>query len=80
MDSLFANNKDLSSQLGYLLILVNETTNNNKAFDIYRNLINYRSIKSKHVTCSVLASEIYRIVLGVDIVYIISSIIIIIID
>jgi hypothetical protein len=66
--------------LGYLLILANETTNNDEAFDICGNLIDYRSVKSKHVTRSVLASEIYGMVSGVDMAYAISSTITIITD
>jgi hypothetical protein len=38
VDSLFANNKDLSSQIGYEIILANKTTRN-KEFLINRNLI-----------------------------------------
>lgn len=37
-DRSFANNKDLSSQLGYVLTLVNETLRDN-VFDIYGNMI-----------------------------------------
>ena len=65
VDSLFANNKDLSSQISYEIILANETTWEEE-FEIKDNLIYYSSTKSKHITRSILASEIYSIVGGVD--------------
>jgi len=58
-DASFANNKDLSSQIGYILVLADST---NKA-----NIIHWTSIKCKRVTRSVLASELYAIVTGFDI-------------
>ena len=64
-DGSFANNQDLSSQLGYILTLVNETSGDN-TFDIYGNLIHWSSTKCKRVTRSVLASEIYGMVSGFD--------------
>jgi hypothetical protein len=53
VDGSFANNKDFSSQIGYLIILANETetifTGTNK-FAIKGNLIYYSFTKSKRVT------------------------------
>jgi hypothetical protein len=66
VDRSFANNKDFSSQIGYEIILANETTHNEE-FDLTGNLIHWSSTKSKRVTRSVLASEIYGMVGGVDI-------------
>jgi hypothetical protein len=66
VDGSFANNKDLSSQIGYLIILANETSIGNDEFEIKGNLIHYSSTKSKRVTGIVLASEIYGMVGGVD--------------
>jgi hypothetical protein len=66
VDGSFANNKDLSSQLGFVLMLVNESTNAN-TFTIQGNVIHYSSTKCKRVTRSVLASEIYGMVNGFDI-------------
>ena len=66
VDGSFANNKDFSSQIGYLIILANETPTGNEEFEIKGNLIHYSSTKSKRVTRSVLASEIYGMVGGVD--------------
>ena len=65
VDGSFANNEDLSSQIGYLIILANESVGDNE-FKVTGNLIHYSSIKSKRVTRSVLASEIYGMVGGVD--------------
>ena len=68
VNSSFTNNKDFSSQIRYLIILANKTktsTETNK-FVIKGNLIYYSSTKSKRVTRSVLASEIYGMVGGVD--------------
>ena len=65
VDASFANNKDFSSQLGYEIILANESTGEND-FTIHGNIIHWSSTKSKRVTRSVLALEIYGIVGGVD--------------
>ena len=58
-DSSFANNKDMSSQIGYVICLADAT---NKA-----NIIHWSSIKCKRVTRSVLAAELYGIAHGFDI-------------
>jgi hypothetical protein len=65
-DGSFANNQDLSSQLGYLLVLVNESIQDS-TFNIRGNVIHWSSTKCKRVTRSVLASETYGMVSGVDI-------------
>jgi len=72
VDGSFANNKDLSSQLGYLIILANESAKDD-SFDIKGNLIDYRSVKSQRVTRSVLASEVYGMTAGVDMAYAIGT-------
>jgi hypothetical protein len=59
IDASFANNKDLSSQISYVLVL---SDGSNKA-----NIIHWSSIKCKRVTRSVLASELYRMTHGFDI-------------
>jgi hypothetical protein len=66
IDGSFANNKDFSSQIGYLIILANETFTESNEFVVNGNLIHYSSTKSKRVTRSVLASEIYGMVGGID--------------
>jgi hypothetical protein len=58
--------------LGYEVILVNEVDRED-SFEIHGNLIDWRSVKSKRVTRSVLASEVYGMSVGVDIAYAIGS-------
>ena len=65
-DGSFANNKDLSSQIGFVLTIVNEETDNDICFTIYGNLVHWSSTKCKRVTRSVLASEIYGMASGFD--------------
>jgi hypothetical protein len=72
VDGSFANNKDLSSQIGYELILANETTQDEQ-FKITSNLIHWSSTKCKRVTRSVLASEIYGMTSGADMAIAIDS-------
>lgn len=35
----FANNKDLSSQIGYVIALINEVANVNNTFSVIRNVV-----------------------------------------
>jgi hypothetical protein len=72
VDGSFANNKDFSSQLGYEIILANEIDRED-SFEIYGNLIDWRSVKSQRITRSVLASEVYGMTAGVDMAYAIGS-------
>jgi hypothetical protein len=58
-DASFANNKDLSSQIGYVLVLADA---NRRA-----NILHWSSTKCKRVTRSVLASELYGMAHGFDI-------------
>ena len=58
-DASFANNKDLSSQIGYVLVLADSA---GKA-----NILHWSSVKCKRVTRSVLASELYAMAHGFDI-------------
>ena len=73
IDGSFANNKDLSSQLSYEIMLTNESYDDDNSFIIRGNLIHWSSTKSKRVTRSVLVSEIYGIVRGVDMVLTMNS-------
>jgi hypothetical protein len=59
MDASFANNKDLSLQIRYILVLADAL---NKA-----NIVYWSLIKCKRVTRSILASELYRMAHGFDI-------------
>jgi hypothetical protein len=96
IDGSFTNNKDFSSQIRYVMILANEketpTTNGNETptangnpngmdrFIIKGNLIYYSSTKYKRVTRSVLASEIYSMVGGVNMAVAVNTMIKIIMD
>jgi hypothetical protein len=58
-DASFANNKDLSSQIGYVLVLADSSGKGN--------VLHWSSVKCKRVTRSVLASELYAMAHGFDI-------------
>jgi len=73
VDGSFANNSDMSSQLGFIIVIANETSNEEFKFTIKGNIIHYTSVKSKRVTRSVLASEIYGMTAGVDMAYALST-------
>ncbi|TAQ90470.1 hypothetical protein B7494_g1202 [Chlorociboria aeruginascens] len=64
-DASFANNKDLFSQIGYVIVLADGESK--------CNIIHWSSIKCKRVTKSVLASELYRMAHGFDIAAILKS-------
>jgi hypothetical protein len=55
---LFANNKDYSSQIGYIIVLADDNNN--------CNIIHWLSVKCKRVTRSVIASELYAMSHGFD--------------
>jgi hypothetical protein len=57
-DASFANNKDLSSQIEYVICLADDT---------HANILHWSSIKCKRVTRSVLAAELYAMVHGFDV-------------
>jgi hypothetical protein len=57
-DASFAGNKDLSSQIGYLIVLADEKNN--------ANIVHWSSTKCKRVTRSVLASELYALAHAFD--------------
>jgi len=64
-NALFTNNKDLLSQIGYILVLEDA---------LYRaNIIYWLLIKCKRVTRSVLALELYTMAYGFDIGAVIKS-------
>ncbi|KHJ30532.1 hypothetical protein EV44_g3546 [Erysiphe necator] len=68
VDASFANNRDYSSQIGFIIALANDKNGeiNDCTFSISGNLIHWSSIKCKRVTRSVLASELYVTVHGFD--------------
>ncbi|RFU23765.1 hypothetical protein B7463_g12573, partial [Scytalidium lignicola] len=57
-DASFANNRDLSSQIGYIVALADRKGN--------ANTLHWTSVKCKRVTRSVLASELYGMAHGFD--------------
>jgi hypothetical protein len=57
-DASFANNRDFSSQIGYVITLTDQKGN--------ANVLHWSSIKCKRVTRSVLASELYAMAHGFD--------------
>jgi hypothetical protein len=59
IDASFANNRDLLSQIGFVIVL----TDRNQ--DV--NILYWSSIKCKRVTRSVLASKLYALAYGFDI-------------
>ena len=71
-DGSFANNCDLTSQLGFVVTIVNEKEHDG-FFTIEGNLIHWSSTKCKRVTRSVLASEIYGLVSGFDVAYVLAT-------
>ncbi|KJZ79358.1 hypothetical protein HIM_01509 [Hirsutella minnesotensis 3608] len=70
-DGSFANNKDLSSQIGFVIIIANETAKSDNSFSIRGNILHWSSTKCKRVTRSVLASEIYGLTSGFDLAFVI---------
>lgn len=66
VDGSFAKNADLSSQLGFIIMLINETRNDG-TFTITGNTVHWSPTKCKRITRSVLSSEIYVMVNGFDI-------------
>ena len=57
-DSSFANNLDMSSQIGFVIVIFDQ---DNKA-----NIVHWASVKCKRVTRSVLAAKLYAMSLGFD--------------
>jgi hypothetical protein len=57
-DASFANNKDHSSQIGYVIVLADNSNN--------CNIVHWSSVKCKRVTRSVIASELYAMAHGFD--------------
>ena len=66
VDASFANNRDLSSQIGYVIVLANEQKKDSESVLITGNILHWSSTKCKRITRSVLASELYAMVAGFD--------------
>ncbi|PVH79381.1 hypothetical protein DL98DRAFT_420532, partial [Cadophora sp. DSE1049] len=65
INGLFANNKNLSLQIGFVLAISTETKRNTE-FTLSGNIIYTSFIKCKRVTRVILASELYIIIAGID--------------
>jgi hypothetical protein len=74
INALFANNRDLSSQISYIIVLGNEK-NIEKTFIISGNFVYWFSVKCKRVTKRVFASEVYAMAYGVNIAVVIGTIV-----
>ena len=68
----FANNSDLSSRIGYVVVFGNETHNDGE-FLLRGNIVHWSSTKCKRVTRAVLASELHAMVAGIDMAISIST-------
>jgi hypothetical protein len=66
VDASFANNPDLSSQMGYVIVLENERATE-EFFEFTGNIIYWFFVKCKRITRSVLASKVYAMAEGVNI-------------
>ena len=74
VDGSFANNEDLTSQIGFIIVLGNETRYQEEGkASIWGNIIHWSSTKCKRVTRSTLASEIYGMVSGFDYGYVLKE-------
>jgi hypothetical protein len=71
-DGSFANNWDLTSQIGFLVTMVNEDFQHGR-FIATGNILHWQSAKCKRVTWSVLASEVYGLTMGFDHAFAIAS-------
>jgi hypothetical protein len=65
IDASFANNKDLSLQIGFVIILIDRNQS--------ANILYWSLIKCKRVTRSILASELYALAYSFDIGAVIKS-------
>lgn len=54
------NNADLSSQLGYVLMLADELQTTENVFTITGNILHWKSMKCKRITRALFASELIR--------------------
>jgi hypothetical protein len=72
VDASFANNSDLSSQIGYIVIFGNKVIINGSVI-VIGNIVHWFSSKCKRVTRSIFGSEIYAMANGVDIAIAIST-------
>ncbi len=79
VNSSFTNNKDLSSQISFVVILGAETEGNTD-FTVSGNIIHLSATKCKRVTRAVLTSELYTMVTGIDMLISLATIVNIVTD
>lgn len=68
----FANSNVPSSQILFLLVLVYESKRDTD-YHIHRNILHWSSNKCQRVSRSVLASELYAVVQGIDSILVINT-------
>ena len=72
-DGSHGSNKDLSSQLGYVTMIGNETRRDHRTVTFRGNIIHWQSAKIKRVVRSSLAAEIYAVATASDLTIAIST-------
>ncbi|ELQ32750.1 hypothetical protein OOU_Y34scaffold01053g4 [Pyricularia oryzae Y34] len=73
VDGSLANLVDMSSQIGYLIVLGTETNaEDNAGFEVQGNIVHWSSVKCSRITRSSLASEIYGMTGGLDLGYVLA--------
>ena len=74
VDGFFANNKDQSSQIGYVIVVANKHLHaNTNEFTIKSNTIHWSLTKCRCIIQSVLANEIYGMINGFDLQFLIKQ-------
>ncbi|KAF1971738.1 hypothetical protein BU23DRAFT_581269 [Bimuria novae-zelandiae CBS 107.79] len=66
VDSSFTNNKDLSSQLGFILMLINKSIDSDNTFTIYGNIIHYSLTKCKRIIIERLSLPVVPLIICID--------------
>ena len=61
----------MNNQIGFIILLVNENISDKNIFKIKDNIIYYNNTKSKRIIYNILAFKIYRIIIGININFII---------
>ena len=79
VDESFANNKDLSSQIGFVLV-IGIKLEGVAEFILIGNIIHTNLIKCKRVTRVIFTLKLYAMIAGIDMLIMLSSTINIIID
>ena len=72
-DGSHGSNRDLSSQLGYITMIGNETRRDHRTITFQGNIIHWQSAKIKRVVRSSLAAEIYAVATATDLTIAVST-------